>query len=306
MKPLIEWRRAARDFSFRGRRIAWWMSDAREGEKPALVLMHGYPTSSWDWTFVWPALSTHFRLVALDMLGFGLSEKPRDIDYSIFEQADLQEALLNHLGISEAHILAHDYGDTVAQELLARRKDGNLSFTLRSVVLLNGGLFPEQHRARPVQKLGLSPLGFLIGRMMSRARLEKTLREIFGPATPPSALEIDAHFALMREGGGAAVLHKLLRYIPERRDNRTRWVGALTAGALTAGALADGAPPIMLIDGGADPVSGAHMFEHFKKLVPDADAVLLPGIGHYPQTEAPEAVAALVIDFHRRIGTLAS
>jgi pimeloyl-ACP methyl ester carboxylesterase len=228
------------------------------------------------------------------MLGFGLSEKPRNITYSIMMQADLQEALLEHLGVSEAHILAHDYGDTVAQELLARHNDGALSFSIKSMVLLNGGLFPEQHRARPIQKLGLTPIGFILGLIMTRARLRQTFDKIFGPETKAPDEELDAHWSLINENGGARILHKLLRYIPERRKYRRRWVGALQ----------DASTPIRLIDGGADPVSGAHMYEHFKSLVPNADAVLLEKIGHYPQTEAPVAVARAFIEFHRELRTI--
>lgn len=293
MRDLARWREKARFADIGGRRIAYWTT--KDDEKPPLLLIHGYPTSSWDWSAVWPELKKHFRLTAMDMLGFGLSEKPRDIRYSIIHQADLQEALLEHLGIGEAHILAHDYGDTVAQELLARHNENALSFSLKSVCFLNGGLFPERHRPLPVQKLGLSPLGPLLGLMMSRARLRQSFDQIFGPETKASDAEIDGHWSLMREGGGAGILHKLLQYIPERVEHRERWVGALK------GARA----PIKLIDGGADPVSGAHLYHYYLEQVPNPDAVLFEAIGHYPQTEAPGEVTKAFLDFHRKIGTIA-
>ena len=95
----------------------------RAGEPPTLLLLHGYPTSSWDWEAIWPELCTRFRVVALDFLGFGFSEKPYPYDYQIREQADLVEALVADLGLTRFHVLAHDYGDTVAQELLARQNE---------------------------------------------------------------------------------------------------------------------------------------------------------------------------------------
>ncbi|MEZ5894136.1 MAG: alpha/beta fold hydrolase [Parvularculaceae bacterium] len=156
MKPLDEWREDAQYFDCAGHRIANWTRATSES-KQWLLLIHGFPTSSWDWTALWDDLAHDFNLAALDMLGFGLSDKPADIRYSILDQADLQEALLERLGVSEAHLFVHDYGNTVGQELLARAQDGALSFKINSVVFLNGGLFPEQHRARPIQKLGLSP-----------------------------------------------------------------------------------------------------------------------------------------------------
>lgn len=84
---------------------------------------HGFPTASWDWHKLWPEFVKHYRVIALDMIGFGFSDKPINYHYSIGDQADLQQALLTSLGISSIHLLAHDYGDTVAQELLARFED---------------------------------------------------------------------------------------------------------------------------------------------------------------------------------------
>ena len=293
MTPLDNWRARANDITAHGWRLASWTTRRADANKPWLLLIHGYPTSSWDWSGVWPALESSFNLAAIDMLGFGLSEKPRNIRYRIADQADLQEILLEQLGVSEAHVFAHDYGDTVAQELLARHNDGTLSFSLKSVCFLNGGLFPEQHRARPIQKVGLSPLGGLIGRFLSRESLRKGFDKVFGPDTKASDDEIDSHWALLSENGGQRIFHKLLHYIPERKANRERWVGALNA-----------ATPLCLINGGADPVSGKHLYDYFREMIPGADAHLLEKIGHYPQTEDPESVSKLFLDFHQKIGTL--
>jgi pimeloyl-ACP methyl ester carboxylesterase len=291
MIPLASWRQAARRADFSGRRIAWWADGEEDDAKPVLLLIHGYPTSSWDWTAIWPQLAREFRIVAADMLGFGLSDKPTDATYTIAAQADLQEAILAEVGASEAHILAHDYGVTVAQELLARHNERSLSFAVRSVCFLNGGLFPEQHRARPIQKLGLSPLGPLLGAMLTRARLRRTFDEIFGPNTKASDAEIDAHWELINENHGRRTLHRLLRYIPERIAYRERWVGALKEATVR----------LRLINGGADPVSGAHLYYHYIREVPDADAILLPEIGHYPQTEAPGETARLFLEFQKSL-----
>lgn len=293
MRPLDEWRKEARNFEANGYRFAYWTSKNQNDAKPWLLLVHGFPTSSWDWTAIWPELEETFNLAAMDMLGFGLSDKPANIDYSIMHQADLQEAFLALLGVSEAHILAHDYGDTVAQELLARHNERTLSFSIKSICFLNGGLFPEQHRPRPEQKIGLTPLGAIVGRMLSREKLRKTFDEIYGPQTKASDEELDGHWALFSENNGRRVFHKLLRYIPERKANRTRWVGALVEAHIQ----------LRLIDGGVDPVSGKHLYDYYKEMVPNADAVLLEDIGHYPQTEAPARVLKAFLDFHRQLGT---
>lgn len=291
MKPLKQWRDDAQYFGANAAQIAYWTSKKPDDEKPWLLLIHGYPTSSWDWSGLWPSLKKRFNLAALDMLGFGLSDKPRAIRYSIADQADLQEALLAQLGVGEAHLFVHDYGNTVAQELLARHNEGILSFSIKSICFLNGGLFPEQHRARPVQKLGLTPLGSLLGLLLTREKFRNTFDDIFGPNTKASDTEIDAHWALISEQGGRGVLHKLLRYIPERKAMRARWVGALQQTSV----------PMRLIDGGADPVSGKHLYDYYLEQVPNADAVLFEDIGHYPHTEAPERTLEAFFEFHTKL-----
>jgi pimeloyl-ACP methyl ester carboxylesterase len=285
-----EWAGAGHLVDFRGHSI-FVLESAPQGNE-ALLLIHGFPTSSWDWEAVWPTLAARYRVLAFDLLGFGLSAKPRGHAYSIFEQADLAEHLLAWQGIASYHVLAHDYGDTVAQELLARSREPGRRPTLRSVAFLNGGLFPETHRPALVQRLLRSPLGPLVARLTTRAALASNLRRIFGPGTPPDDALIDGFWELIQANGGRGVMHRLIRYIDERRAHRERWVGALAQAEV----------PLTLIDGAADPISGAHMAARFRELVPRADVTLLDGIGHYPQIEAPAAVLSAYAAFRGRVG----
>ncbi|MDP1827008.1 MAG: alpha/beta hydrolase [Archangium sp.] len=256
----------------------------REGgaaDAPVLVLIHGFPTSSWDFEALWGPLTARYRVVTLDMLGFGFSEKPTS-GYSIGAQADLFEARLAELGITSYHVLAHDYGDTVAQELLARK-----SPALKSVCFLNGGLFPETHRPLLVQKLLLSPLGAFVAQLTGPGRFDANLRRIFGPGTQPSRELLDGFWAQLTREQGLRAMSKLIHYMPERVARRERWVGALVNAAV----------PLKLIDGADDPVSGRHMAARYRELVPAADVTLLEGIGHYPQVEAPQAVLEAYLQF---------
>ena len=273
--PLCVWRKRSRTFVFRGQPIRYWTA----GQGEPLLLIHGFPTASWDWHYLWQPLAQRYRVIACDMLGFGDSAKPVDHTYSLLEQADLQQALLAHLQIERpVHVLAHDYGDSVAQELLARHYEARID--VASCVFLNGGLFPETHRPLLMQKLLLSPLGWMIGRAFTRDALVKSFRHIFGPQTRPSESAMDDFWSLVDSNRGQRIMHKLISYIPERRIQRDRWVAAMQRGEI----------PLRVIDGEVDPISGAHMVARYRELIADADTVLLPGIGHYPQTEAPVQV----------------
>jgi pimeloyl-ACP methyl ester carboxylesterase len=280
--PLDDWRTRGRRYLHRGHGVFY----VEEGTGPTVLLIHGFPTASWDWTPLWSGLTSRFRVIAPDLIGFGFSDKPRAYPYSVRDQADLCVGLLADRGAGEVDVLAHDLGDTVAQELLARVEEGT-GPRLRSVCLLNGGLFPETHRARPVQKLLAGRLGPLIARFLGRSAFERSFVPIFGPRTRPSPAELDAFWRLIAEQEGTRVMPLLIRYMEERRQHRERWVGALTRTRV----------PLLLVDGALDPVSGAHMVERYRELVPDPDVVSLPEIGHYPQVEAPAEVLAAFLAF---------
>ncbi len=274
-----EWRAKGSTFEWQGQRVFYRI----EGRGEPLLAIHGFPTASWDWWAIWPQLTARYRVLTLDMIGFGFSAKPIGFPYSIFAQADLYEALLARERVTSYRLLAHDYGDTVAQELLARQTGARAKIT--AACLLNGGLFPERHRALITQKLLASTIGPLIARLSSFKSFAKSMSRIWGD-TPVSDQELRAMWELTSSDDGMRVMPSLISYIDERRRYRARWVGALV----------DAAMPLRFINGLADPVSGAHMVARYRELVPHADIKELPGVGHYPQLEDPEAVADAVLE----------
>src|SRR5258708_40377283 len=121
------------------------------GDGPWMTMIHGFPTSSWDWAPIAGALAPKYRLLTFDLLGFGDSDKPSGHDFSAFEQADIVEALWRHYGVAETRLVAHDVGMTVALELLARRDEGNAATGVTDITLLNGGGYAGHHRPHAVQ-----------------------------------------------------------------------------------------------------------------------------------------------------------
>jgi pimeloyl-ACP methyl ester carboxylesterase len=215
------------------------------------------------------------------MLGFGFSDKPNRRDYTIHAQADIVEALIRLKSLTEFHVLAHDYGDTVSQELLARQLDNTGAGTWLSCALLNGGLFPETHRALLTQKLLLSPLGGLINRLSGFKQFEKSFSRVFGSNTQPKREELQSFWRLINENDGKHIFHNLMTYINDRREHRERWVSALQNAQV----------PMALINGSTDPVSGKHLVVRYKEIGCRLDYLAeLQDIGHYPQVEDPKSV----------------
>jgi len=273
---LEQWQQGGKWFRYRGHSIFCHV----EGKGVPLLLIHGFPTASWDWHRVWPELVTRYQVIAIDMLGFGFSDKPREYSYSIMDQADLIVEFVQELRLQRCHLLCHDYGDSVGQELLARQLDHVLPFAIDSVCFLNGALFPETHRPVLMQKLLVSPLGGLVSRMLNQRIFDSNMRMLFSNLRQPDEALLEQLWALIQYNNGLGIIHNLIHYMEERRCHRHRWVDALRSCRV----------PMRFIDGIADPVSGAAMADRYEELIKRSDVVRLDGIGHYPHLEAPEMV----------------
>jgi pimeloyl-ACP methyl ester carboxylesterase len=288
---LERWKANGRWFDYLGFDVFY----AAAGVGPHLLLLHGYPFSSFDWVNVWKALTDRFAVIAPDMLGMGFSSKPVRYRYSVCDHASMHEALLDHLGIRECHLLAHDIGDSVAQELLARheRAEQSRAFDIKSITWLNGGLFNEAYRPRPIQTLlSATPLGDVVARyrrvLLSNAVLDRSVGELFGPRTKPSAKLLEQFHQVMDYNDGRRVTHKVGRFLLDRCRHRNRWVDAMRRTRI----------PMRLIDGPYDPNSGRHMADRYRELIPNPDVILLDEhVGHWPQIEDPDGVIRHALDF---------
>jgi pimeloyl-ACP methyl ester carboxylesterase len=251
-----------------------------------VTLLHGFPTSSHDWAPIMPALvESGCRVTTLDLLGFGASAKPARHDYRIVEQASIVEELWRHLGIDQTALVAHDYSVSVAQELLHRN-----SGRITAAAFLNGGLYPDLHRATRLQKLLHGPAGAVLQYVATERMYRRSLRGLLGRVVSDDDLH-DMWLATTMNKG-RRIQHRLLHYIDDRRKNALRWRSAL-----------EHYPgPMLFVWGPADPVSGAHVLPRVRERLPNAQIVVLdedPATGHYPQVENPVAVAAAVTTFLR-------
>ncbi len=253
----------------------------RQGGRGSRIVtfIHGYPGSSYDWHEVSEQLEPDFRTLAIDLLGYGASSKPRPHAWSLEEQADIIEQIWERAGVERTLLVAHDMGSSVALELLARELPA-----LEAVVLLNGGLYPELHRPTDGQQMLLGPDGEALAAVINQELFQASVAATFGSRAPATPEQLESAWQAMARSDGNLLLATLLHYIHDRRRNEQRWTTAMETTSV----------PLTFVWGPEDPVSGAHMLAGIRERVTGADIVELPGVGHWPELEDPTSVAAAI------------
>jgi pimeloyl-ACP methyl ester carboxylesterase len=261
---------------------------AHTDRAPVLVL-HGFPTASWDFAAAIERIAESRRVIAFDFLGYGLSDKPRDFGASLFEQADVAQIVARELGVTRAHVWAHDMGTSVATELCARRERGFLPFAMESLVLMNGSVHIELAHLTLGQELLKSRLGPIFARLNSSLTFKAQMKRVF--ATPPNEAELEGMWRLVARADGTAMMPSLIRYTEERARFRRRWIGALERLDV----------PALVAWGARDPVAVMAIADALAAEIPACARVTWDELGHYPQVEDPERVALAVSGFWERV-----
>jgi pimeloyl-ACP methyl ester carboxylesterase len=256
---------------------------AGTSEGPPVVLLHGYPSSSYDWRHVLELLGER-RLITFDFLGFGLSDKPRDVVYSLLMQADIVETIVASVPDGPVVLVAHDMGSSVATELLARDLEGRLRFELSSVLLFNASLVLERASLTAGQKLLRSRLGPVAARLTNEFSFRRQFARIFSREHPLSDDEAADQWSLLAHGGGHRLLDRLIYYLHERIAYAPRWHGALR----------DWPGRLELAWADLDPICTEAVLQAVLELRPAAPLTRLHGLGHYPQLEDPTAAVAVI------------
>ncbi len=249
---------------------------------PLLLFLHGFPSSSYDWRDLFGLRPPGEASLAFDFLGFGLSEKPREHEYTLAWQADAAEELVRRSGAARVFVVAHDMGTSVTTELIARDLRGELGFAMSGALLFNGSMLLHLAKPTPGQKLLRSRLGPLFARLTNERTFRAQFARIFSPEHPLSAAEAADQWALLAHGGGRSIAHKTIHYMAERERFTERWHGALR----------DWPRPLTLAWGMHDPVARVEVLRGLQELRPGVETIELPDAGHYPQIEQPELISA--------------
>ena len=273
------WEKQGQPLEIRGRRLFVIDFPAERETGPPVFILHGFPTSSIDWREVVPFLRHERRVVAFDLLGFGLSAKP-DQPYSLFEQADLAAGVLERLGLARIALATHDVGDSIGGELLARSLEGALGVEIVERVIANGSIYMDLVQLSRGQRALLAlPDARIDGPSApSREGLAASLLELMGEARrADAAARVGAMVDGMLRDEGFRLLPRIIRYIEERKQHEGRWTGAIERHP----------SPLAIVWGADDPIARVAMAHRLAAARPDASLCILDGVGHFPMVEDP-------------------
>jgi pimeloyl-ACP methyl ester carboxylesterase len=275
---VLAWQERGEEVEFRGHSIHAFR---QPGERPLVLFLHGFPSSSYDWRLLLDE-NPGLNALAFDFLGFGLSAKPRDTDNSLFWQADLTEEMVRRLGGGgPAFVVAHDMGASVANELMARDIEGKLGIELAGILLFNGSMVLE--RASPIlgQRLLRSRIGPLFARLSSERVFRQQLGSVFSAAHPLGDEEAADQWSLLCHDGGRTIGHRLISYMDQREEHAERWHGAIR----------DWPGGLSLAWGLLDRVASTEVLAALCELRPSVPVTELPELAHYPQLEDPRQIS---------------
>lgn len=254
-----------------------------EGSGPVLLFVHGTPSWSFDFRKIIQQLSGHYRCIAVDHIGFGLSDKPADYPYSTQNHAAQLSDLIRQLDLQEITLVLHDFGGPIGIAAALENKE-----RIKRVVAMNTWLWsaendPDFIRFSKILKSPMLPFlylrlnfspRFLLPGSFGDQKLPRKLRSQYTRPFPDAA----------SRKGALAFAKSLLNDQPwfqtlwDRKSELEKW-------------------DWLFIWGMKDKFAGPKYLDRFLKGFPNAIAVKLDTVGHFPQEEASETVTKHIAKF---------
>jgi 4,5:9,10-diseco-3-hydroxy-5,9,17-trioxoandrosta-1(10),2-diene-4-oate hydrolase len=251
----------------------------RTGTGSAVVLIHGFGSSIYTWKDVIPALAARHDVIALDLPGFGESDRPADLSLEDLPRAVI--GLMDRLGIERAALVGNSMGGATAAIVAA-----TVPQRVSRLVLLDAAGFNMEPEARPlVVRLTTSwaapVLGLLPGK---RLLVERSLRQVFHDDALVTEERVSEYLAPARRPGTFVAMRSLGASIGDRPSRVANALGDITA-------------PTLVVWGGDDRWIPLAHADRFVAGIAGARKLVIPACGHMPQEEKPGEVARLVLEF---------
>ncbi len=252
---------------------------AHKSNKPTICILHGYPSCSYDYNKVISFLQDDFSIYIHDQLGFGLSAKPNNYSYSLIEQAETAIQFWSKLGLKEIHLVSHDYGTTVANEIIYRKLNNYEPVKINTVTFCNGSMHIEMAKLKLIQKILKHPyFGKFVARLMNKPLFIKNMKDIWYDKSRFYVDEVSLLYDMLMYQSCSDVVHKISQYNNEREKFWHRWIGCLPQLDV----------PTQVLWAQQDPIAVKEIAEQLVAEIPNAHYYKIENCGHYPMLEAPE------------------
>ncbi len=258
----------------------------RTGTGPVLLLLHGLGCDHTTWAPVIEKLARHHTVIAPDLLGHGLSDKPR-ADYSVGGYANGMRDLLTVLGIDKVTVVGHSFGGGVAMQFAYQFPER----TERVVLVSSGGLGPEVTPAiKAITTPGFHQAMGLVTLPVVRQVTTTAMRTLARTGLPHTR-DLDEMAAIVdtfKDPAARSAVRHVVRAVVD-------WRGQIVT--MTDRAYLTSAMPLCLIWGDDDSVIPPGHLDNAAALAPDVRAVMLPNCGHFPQKDHPDRFVRVLEDF---------
>jgi pimeloyl-ACP methyl ester carboxylesterase len=255
-----------------------------EGEGPPVLLIHGFGASTYTWRGIAPELAQSHQVIAVDLKGFGQSDKPFDTRYSVFDQAELLEQLIVDRDLRDLTLVGHSFGGGVAL-VLALSDDERLRGRITKLVLLDTIAYPQDI---PVFFRMLDmPLFSHVGvRMVPPAMQTRiALRIAYLDNSKIDDEEVETYAAPLRTAAGKhAIIHSARQIMPDGLEEISERYKSIEMPTL-----------IMWCD--HDRIVPLDVGLKLRRTLPNSTLKLVEGCGHMPQEEQPAATLDMIRDF---------
>jgi haloalkane dehalogenase len=250
-----------------------------EGQGDPILFVHGTPTWSFEWRHAIKALSATHRCIAPDLLGFGLSDRPERFAYTPEAHAEVLAEFVRSLDLRDFTLVVHDFGGPIGLPL-ALTADSRV----RRVVLINTWMWPFDD---PAMRRKARIAGGAVGRWLYR-QLNFSQRvlmpSVYGDRTRLTADIHRQYLAVFTDKDARVrVLHALARALEGSREYYARLWGQVDRLRNR---------PVSIIWGMKDSAFGPDQLAKWRAALPHARVTEIPGAGHWPHEEAPDAVIA--------------
>jgi len=254
-----------------------------EGQGETILFVHGTPSWSFDFRHIIKKLKADFRCVAIDHIGFGLSDKPEQYDYSTQNHSKTLERFVVEKKLDNITLVIHDFGGPIGLNFAIRYPE-----RVKNIVILNSWLWSSKDETDFI-------------------RLRNILRSPLLPFLY-RYLNFSPRFILPKSFGDSKISKQVLKQYTKPFADKTQRNGTL---AFARSLLYDqdwfqelwdkrqaiSTKPTLLIWGMKDPLIKPHYLEKFISGFTHSKTIRLETSGHFPQEERPEIVAKSIVDF---------